>query len=217
MAQTDMLRRYLDAGIAFTKMTQERAEAIVRDLVGAGEVGADQASTAVQDIVERSRENTERLLETVRAEINAQIGNLGLATRDDVEALRAEIAALRTSGAGAPSSPQPPAGGASPAGSEPSKAAPAKAGPSKAGPSKAGPSKAAPSKAAPTKAAPTKRAAAAKATGEAVKLPATKAPASKKAAGKAAPRATSAPTKKAAAAKATDKAAPRKAAGAKKA
>ena len=40
MAQTDMLRRYLDAGLAFTKMTQDRAEAIVRDLVRAGEVGA---------------------------------------------------------------------------------------------------------------------------------------------------------------------------------
>jgi hypothetical protein len=64
MAQTDMLKRYLDAGIAFTKMTQERAEAIVRDLVGAGEVGADQATNVVQDLVERSRENTERLLET---------------------------------------------------------------------------------------------------------------------------------------------------------
>ena len=98
MAQTDMLKRYLDAGIAFTKMTQERAEAIVRDLVGAGEVGADQASTAVQDLLERSRENTERLFETVRAEINTQIGNLGLATRDDIESLRREIASLRGSG-----------------------------------------------------------------------------------------------------------------------
>ncbi len=30
MAQNDMLKRYLEAGLAFTKMTQERAEAIVR-------------------------------------------------------------------------------------------------------------------------------------------------------------------------------------------
>src|SRR5918997_1697206 len=95
MAENDMLRRYLDAGIAFTKMTQERAEAIVRDLVGAGEVGADQASSAVQELVDRSRENTERLLETVRQEISAQAGNLGLATRDEIESLRAEIAELR--------------------------------------------------------------------------------------------------------------------------
>lgn len=100
-----MLKRYLDAGIAFTKMTQERAEAIVRELVGAGEVGADQASNTVQELVDRSRENTERLLETVRDEITAQIGNLGLATRDHVEALRKELAALRgdkARGAGKP-------------------------------------------------------------------------------------------------------------------
>lgn len=95
MAQTDVLKRYLDAGIAFTKMTQERAEAIVRELVGAGEVGAEQATSTVAELVERSRENTDRLRDTMRAEINAQVANLGLATRDDVDALRREISALR--------------------------------------------------------------------------------------------------------------------------
>lgn len=174
MAQNDMLKRYLDAGIAFTKMTQERAEAIVRDLVGAGEVGADQATTAVQDIVERSRENTERLLETVRTEINAQIGNLGLATRDDIESLRGEIAALRSAGAAAPT-PASPAVKKAPA---PSPAPAAKKAP-------------APAK----KASPVRKSA-----GAAVELPATKAPATKAPAAKKA--AAPAPAKKGPAAKA---------------
>ena len=104
MAQTDMLRRYLDAGLAFTKMTQERAEAIVRDLVGAGEVGAEQASSTVEDIVARSRENTERLFDSVRKEIRDQISSFGLAKTEDLEALRSEVASLRASAtAAAPS------------------------------------------------------------------------------------------------------------------
>src|SRR5688500_680863 len=53
MAQSDVLKRYLDAGVAFTQMTRQRAEAIVRDLVKAGEVQSDQAQQVVQDLVER--------------------------------------------------------------------------------------------------------------------------------------------------------------------
>jgi polyhydroxyalkanoate synthesis regulator phasin len=168
MAQTDMLRRYLDAGIAFTKMTQDRAEAIVRDLVGAGEVGADQASNAVQDLVERSRENTERLLETVRAEINAQIGNLGLATRDDIEALRREIAELRDDSSRRATTP---ASGGSTAPPPPVKKAPAKKASGVPDPG---------AKAAPAK-APAKKKQASAVSVPGTKAPATKAPAAKKA------------------------------------
>ena len=199
MAQTDMLRRYLDAGIAFTKMTQERAEAIVRDLVGAGEVGADQASSAVQDLVDRSRENTERLLETVRAEINVQIGNLGLATRDDIESLRQEIAALRDRPMSA--APSPASATKAPATKAPATRAPASKAASTAAPARSTPTKSSPAKSSPTKAAPGKVA------GGAVKLPATKAPAgkapaskapaTKKSAGRSAPATKAAPAKKA--------------------
>ena len=87
MAENDMLRRYLDAGIAFTQMTQKRAEEIVRDLVKAGEVQTEQAQQVAQELFDRSRQNTERLLDLVRNEIKSQISNLNLATRDDVERL----------------------------------------------------------------------------------------------------------------------------------
>ncbi len=57
MAQSDIFKRYLDAGAEFTQLTQKRAEAIVSDLVDAGEVQRSQASEAVQDLIERSRAN----------------------------------------------------------------------------------------------------------------------------------------------------------------
>lgn len=98
MAQTDLLKRYLDAGLAFTQMTQQRAESIVRDLVKAGEVQASEANKRRDELIERSRQNTEKLMDAVRREVNDQIRALGLATQSDVQALRLEIQSLKKSG-----------------------------------------------------------------------------------------------------------------------
>jgi polyhydroxyalkanoate synthesis regulator phasin len=95
MAQTDLLKKYLDAGLAFTQMTQQRAEAIVKDLVKAGEVQAEQATQRRNELVERSRQNTENMFAAIRKEVGEQVKALGLATQGDVEALRKEIAALK--------------------------------------------------------------------------------------------------------------------------
>ena len=92
----DLFRRLLDSGVAFTQMTQERAEAIVRDLVRAGEIQSEQTTRFVQEILEQSRQNTERLLETIRNEISAQLAALPLANRDDVQSLRDAVNRLRS-------------------------------------------------------------------------------------------------------------------------
>ena len=94
MAQNDLLKRYLDAGLAFTALTQTRAEALVKDLVKAGEVQADQARDAVTDLLERSRRNSEKLLETVRTEVRQQITSLGLASKDDLDRIEQRISSL---------------------------------------------------------------------------------------------------------------------------
>ena len=92
----DLFRRLLDSGLAFTQMTQERAEAIVRDLVRAGEIQSEQTTRFVQEILEQSRQNTERLLEIVRREIQEQVAALGLADRDEVQGLRDAVNRLRS-------------------------------------------------------------------------------------------------------------------------
>ena len=78
MAQNDTLKRYLDAGMAFTQMTRERAEAIVQDLVKNGEVQRKQAEHQIEQLLERSRKNTDDLVAIIRREIAAQLKNLGL-------------------------------------------------------------------------------------------------------------------------------------------
>jgi len=94
MAQNDVFKRYLDAGLAFTALTQARAEELVKDLVKAGEVQADQARETVADLLERSRKNSERLLETVRTEVRQQITNLGLASQADLDRIEQRIASV---------------------------------------------------------------------------------------------------------------------------
>jgi polyhydroxyalkanoate synthesis regulator phasin len=111
MAQNDVLKRYIDTGLAFTALTQQRAEALVKDLVKAGEVQADQAREAVADLVDRSRKNSEKLLETVRREVKQQITSLGLVSKADLDKAEARISKLvstaskpvRTAAAKAPS------------------------------------------------------------------------------------------------------------------
>ena len=111
MAQNDVLKRYIDTGLAFTALTQQRAEALVKDLVKAGEVQADQAREAVAELLDRSRKNSEKLLDTVRREVKQQITSLGLVSKADLDKAEARISKLvstaskpvRTAAAKAPS------------------------------------------------------------------------------------------------------------------
>ncbi|MEY2569389.1 MAG: hypothetical protein QOE35_3918 [Actinomycetota bacterium] len=119
MAQNDMLRRYLDAGMAFTQLTRARAEGIVKDLVKAGEVQREQTQDRVEDLLERSRKNTDALRDLVRKEIREQLASVGLATKDDIARLERKL------GAGAPAAKKA-APVAKPAAAK--KAAPAKKG-----------------------------------------------------------------------------------------
>lgn len=86
MAQNPLIKRYLDAGMAFTQMTQAKAEAIVRDLVSAGEVQANGIEEMVNELIDRSRRNTEALLELVRSEVRDQLVSFGLLSADSAAA-----------------------------------------------------------------------------------------------------------------------------------
>ena len=151
MAQNDVLKRYIDAGLAFTALSQARAEELVKDLVRIGEVQADQAREVVSDLLDRSRKNSERLLDTVRTEVRQQITSMGIATQADLDRIEQRIASV--------------IGTVSPGGTA------AKSAPKKKAPAKRAPAK----RSATAKKASTKQASAKK------KAPAKRAPATKKA------------------------------------
>ena len=143
MAQNDVLKRYLDAGLALTALTQTRAEALVRDLVKVGEVQADQARDTVQDLLDRSRKNSERLLDTVRTEVRHQITSLGLATQDDLDRIEERIASVISTATGTAQAA--------------TRKAPAKKATAKKATAKKAPAKKAPAKKAPARKAAKKR------------------------------------------------------------
>lgn len=121
MPENDLFRRSLDAGLAFTQMTRERADKFVKDLVKAGEVRREEAASRVEDLLERSRQNTEALVGLVRKEIDARLSQLNLVTSDDLAAMAARL--------GLPS--RPAAKKATKAAKAPAKKAPAKKAPAK--------------------------------------------------------------------------------------
>lgn len=104
MAEADPLRKYVEAGIAFTQLTKAKAEAIVRELVRAGEVQREGAQDRVDELLDRSRKSTEGLVGVVRREIAAQLASLGLATQADLAELEQRLRR--------PAPAQPPTGGA---------------------------------------------------------------------------------------------------------
>lgn len=134
MAPNDVFKRYLDEVVSFTSQAQERAEVLLKEMFRTGENAADSASEKVEDLLDRAESQVDQLGEIVRREVREQVTNLGVATKDDLEALRREIASLRTSASPA-SRPAPPSPAAQKAPAK--KAAPPAAPVKKAPPRKA--------------------------------------------------------------------------------
>lgn len=88
------MRRIAMVTSGVAELTKNKAEQIVRDLVQAGDVRRDQTSQMVKELVTRSAENRRELTGFVRSEIRAQLENLGVAGRRDVERLERRIARL---------------------------------------------------------------------------------------------------------------------------
>ena len=166
MPESDQLRRYLDAGVAFTQLTRQKAESIVKDLVRQGEISREQATARVEELLERSRSNTDLMLSVVRKEVDARLAQLNLVSRDELANLASRIG-VKLPGQGAPK--QAAAKKAPVAKTAATKAPATRAPAQKASAQKAPAQKAPAQKATATKAAATKAAA--------KKAPAKKAPA----------------------------------------
>src|SRR3954466_13536140 len=91
MPENDLFKRYLDAGMAFTQLTRAKAEELVKEWVKAGEVQRDQVQDRVDDILDKSRKNSEQFFDMIRKEISTQLAALGLATKQDLADLEARL------------------------------------------------------------------------------------------------------------------------------
>ncbi len=105
-----------------TEVTQRGAETVARVLVKQGEVAADRAEQAVEELLGRSEGPRRALTALLRGETDRAVALLGLARQRDLDRLQARIDELE---AQPPAAPPPPPGpsAAGPAAAEPPPAA----------------------------------------------------------------------------------------------
>ena len=89
------IQRYVEALSGVTALTRANAERIARQLVRQGEVATDQVGEVVQDLLDRSRRNREVLSTLVATEVQRVVRGMGLATNEEVLALRKQVADLK--------------------------------------------------------------------------------------------------------------------------
>ena len=83
--------RVLETGMQFTELRRSQARAIASDLVAQGHLARDQMAGAVDEVVEMSRRRSDDLRRLVQAEVQRQLGALGLATKADLAALERRL------------------------------------------------------------------------------------------------------------------------------
>ena len=101
----ETLRRYVDAGRE--TLTPQKAQDLAQALVKRGEARRDQASALARQLLDWSRRSSERFRETVRREVRRQIARSGVATKDEVVALRRRVRDLERSGPASKTSSSP--------------------------------------------------------------------------------------------------------------
>lgn len=89
-------KQLLEVGMQFTELRRSQAREIAAGLVAQGQLARDQLGAAVDEIVEMSRKRTETLRDMVAAEVQRQLGALGIATAADLERLERKLAKAPT-------------------------------------------------------------------------------------------------------------------------
>ncbi len=86
-------KRALDTGAQFTELRRSQARKLASDLVAQGQLARNQMSAYVDELVEASRRRSEQLRSIVRAEVERQLGVIGVATKRDLDALERKLRA----------------------------------------------------------------------------------------------------------------------------
>jgi polyhydroxyalkanoate synthesis regulator phasin len=91
----DDVRKYVEA--AFESLNSSRARELAGQLVKGQP--AEQVNRVARDLAGWSQRTRERIAELVQAEVKRQLKGVGIATRDDLDTLRARVRELERAGA----------------------------------------------------------------------------------------------------------------------
>ena len=94
MAKNDPIGQAIKAGKDVTQSGQKRVEALLRDVTKATDRQSKQLTKALDELLERSRQETERIAEVVDTRVRHQFDTFGVATKGDLARLEAKVDAL---------------------------------------------------------------------------------------------------------------------------
>lgn len=86
----EQVREYMEAAIG--KLSPAKAQELAKSLTKGQ--GRDQVSKAAKDLLAWSNKNKERLTSMVQTEVKSQLKTIGVASRDEVDALRRRVREL---------------------------------------------------------------------------------------------------------------------------
>ena len=122
MTYDDLLKRYQEAGAEFLDAARTRAEELFRELQRIGESTQER----VEDLREGSRRNTDAVVDMIRRELSAQVGQLSTVTRTELARIFETFEAMaKSAAANAAGSNAPTARAGSDTATSPAKKAPA--------------------------------------------------------------------------------------------
>jgi polyhydroxyalkanoate synthesis regulator phasin len=89
------IREVMEAAIG--KLSPAKAQQLAQSVMR-GE-GKEQVQKAAQDLLEWSQKNRQRITDLVRSEVRTQLAAMGVATKDDLDALKKRVRDLERGGA----------------------------------------------------------------------------------------------------------------------
>src|SRR5262245_57275762 len=90
----EQVREYMEAAIG--KLSPAKAQDLAKSLTKGQ--GRDQVSKAAKDLMSWSKKNRDRLSAMVQTEVKSQLKTIGVASRDEVDALRKRVPELAPAG-----------------------------------------------------------------------------------------------------------------------
>lgn len=91
----DLLKKGLLFGVGLFEEGKDKVEALVDDLVSAGEVAREEKERMVEKVTQKIREQEQVISDKINSEIKNAIEKLGIPTKADFDRLAQEVEALK--------------------------------------------------------------------------------------------------------------------------
>jgi polyhydroxyalkanoate synthesis regulator phasin len=90
----DLIERTFLAGMGAAVVTKDRIQELVEELVGKGQINAEEGREVVERLVERSREEARSVLKKADSSLHSAYRNLGLGSKQEQEELALRVEQL---------------------------------------------------------------------------------------------------------------------------